>query len=140
MFRRIRQALGKIIRRFILPYLADLGRVSFVVLTIVILVGAAVETVRPGMVFNLLAPQVLVGLLLLAGGLSLLVPAGPRSIWGQLFFAMVGLAVAGGIWWSVGDYLQPTGNDRIPLTVAAVGVTVLIFASAMRTGRRTVKK
>ena len=135
-FKRIR----KVVYRSVLPYLADIGRVGLTVLTIVILSGAAVETVRPGMVFNLMAPQALVGLLILAGGLSLLVPAAPYSIRRRLAFAAVGLVAAGGIWRLVWDYLQSTGSDRTPLTVAAVGMTVLVFAAALRTGRRTVKK
>ncbi|OGM00506.1 hypothetical protein A2480_01405 [Candidatus Uhrbacteria bacterium RIFOXYC2_FULL_47_19] len=136
VFKRIK----KLIRRSFLPYLADLGRVSFIVLIIVILIGAAVEIVHPGMVFNLLAPQILVGLLILTAGLSLLMPTAPHSIWGRLVFMVIGLVIAISIWRSIGDYFQSTGNDRVPLTVAAVGVTVIIFAAATRIGHRTIEK
>jgi hypothetical protein len=121
----------------LLPYAAEFGTVGFVATACVIAMGAAGELVSPGLVFNLVAPQGLVAVLLIMGALSLLAEKPRRSLKSSFQFAAVAGVVIAAVAMVAWNYFESMESDRMIVAAAAIGTAVLVFTAAARSSRNT---
>jgi len=118
------------IREYLL-YIADLGRVGFVVVFILVTCGAAAETIYPGLFFNHISPQRLVIALVIFGAMSMLGQEQKRSVLRLVMFALVGSAITALVVLLAWDYFVQL-NERLMLTVAVGAAAGLIVIGSMR--------
>ncbi|MFH2063380.1 MAG: hypothetical protein ABIJ46_04505 [bacterium] len=123
------------------PYLAESGRVLFVAALVVLLAGAGAETVVPGLVFNQLSPQLLAGVMLVSGALSLLSSAAPRGALRRIAFGILGLAGVAAVWSIARGYFLSLGDGEGTFMVVATSVVAgMVVLSALPAGRGPVRR
>ncbi|MEA3248758.1 MAG: hypothetical protein U9Q03_00170 [Patescibacteria group bacterium] len=120
----------------VLPYVAELGMVGFIATASVAAIGVASELVSPGLVFNLVAPQGIAAVMVLAGALSLLSERSRRGLTESLLYAVISLAISASVTFAAWRYFEALPFDRGIITVAAGGTAILVFIAAFRAARR----
>ncbi len=129
------------IREFFV-YIADLGRVGFVVAFILVTCGAAAETIYPGLFFNHISPQRLVVALVIFGAMSMLGPVYERSAWRLILFALAGCAIATLVVLFAQAYFAQL-DEHLMLTIAMGVAAALVVVGSIHSvvgGPRPVKK
>lgn len=111
------------------PYAAEIGRASFAALAVFTVAVVAMEFANPGVAASIVAPQVLVALLILAGGLAL-IDVGEHRRQPRRAFSIAAVVLAAGVaFLAAWQYFAGIPQVRARLA-AAVAFAVALAALA----------
>jgi hypothetical protein len=113
----------------LLPYVTDAASVVFVATCVLILAAVAGEARSPGLAASMLSPQLLLGIAVVAGLISLVgEPRVPSvSLSARIGYMATGCIVTATIASVVWGYFAPFESVRLALTVASAVTAASIF-------------
>lgn len=115
-----------------LPTITDIASVTFVATCVLILAAVAGEARSPGMAANMLSPQMLLGLAVASGLVSLLGERGTPSVSARIGYVLIGVVVTVAAAFFAWNYFAPFAEQRVAFTVVSGVAAASLFITSYR--------